>query len=81
MTDNVIAKAETYDFIINEIYKNLLALHYCGILNANEVDVFNSAIRSRFNDWCLANMDHKEYTKYILRLFEKIKEELKDEQT
>lgn len=78
MTDYV-GCAEMYDFIIEEIYKNLLALRNAGVLDNHDVDVINSSLRSKFNDWCLDNMNHEQYTKYILHLFDRVREELEND--
>ena len=74
-----VERAEIVDNLIEEIYKNLLYLCAEGILDAHDVDVINSSIRSKWTDWALKVMDHEQYTQYILKLFKKMLDEEEEE--
>lgn len=70
------AQAEMFDYLIEEIYKNLCALYNGGVLSISEVNNINCLLRGKVSQWCDENMNGEEYADYVLSLFEKIKEEM-----
>ena len=75
-----IAQAEMFNYIIEEIYKNLCALYNGGVLSISEVNNINCLLRGKVSQWCDDNMNGEEYADYVLSLFEKIKEEMASEE-
>lgn len=77
MTNKIkIAQAEMFNYLIEEIYKNLCALYNGGLLSISEVNNINCLLRGKVSQWCDENMNGEEYADYVLSLFEKIKEEM-----
>ena len=74
------AKAEMFNYLIEEIYKNLCALYNGGVLSISEVNNINCLLRGKVSQWCDENMNGEEYADYVLSLFEKIKEEMASEE-
>lgn len=74
-----IAQAEMFNYLIEEIYKNLCALYNGGVLSISEVNNINCLLRGKVSQWCDDNMNGEEYADYVLSLFEKIKEEMNNE--
>lgn len=75
-----IAQVEMFNYLIEEIYKNLCALYNGGVLSISEVNNINCLLRGKVSQWCDDNMNGKEYADYVLSLFEKIKEEMASEE-
>ena len=75
-----IAQVEMFNYLIEEIYKNLCALYNGGVLSINEVNNINCLLRGKVSQWCDDNMNGEEYADYVLSLFEKIKEEMASEE-
>ena len=75
-----IAQAEMFNYLIEEIYKNLCALYNGGVLSISEVNNINCLLRGKVSQWCDDNMNGEEYADYVLSLFEKIKEEMASEE-
>lgn len=71
-----IAQAEMFNYLIEEIYKNLCTLYNGGVLSISEVNNINCLLRGKVSQWCDENMNGEEYADYVLSLFEKIKEEM-----
>lgn len=81
MTNKIkIAQAEMFNYLIEEIYKNLCALYNGGVLSISEVNNINCLLRGKVSQWCDDNMNGEEYADYVLSLFEKIKEEMASEE-
>ena len=75
-----IAQVEMFNYLIEEIYKNLCALYNGGVLSISEVNNINCLLRGKVSQWCDDNMNGEEYADYVLSLFEKIKEEMASEE-
>lgn len=73
--NNKIRQVEDFNSSVGEIYKNLCALCDAGLLTISEVNNINCLLRGKVSQWCCENMNGKEYTNYVLTLFERIKEE------
>lgn len=81
MTNKIkIAQAEMFNYLIEEIYKNLCALYNGGVLSISEVNNINCLLRGKVSQWCDENMNGEEYADYVLSLLEKIKEEMASEE-
>ena len=75
MTNNVnIKRAEMTDYLIEEIYKLLMCLRNQGIMNDNEVDNYYKLLMENHTRWCRDNLNHKEFTQYILNLLHNVEE-------
>ena len=78
MTDKI-AQVEMFNYLIEEIYKNLLCLHNGGLLDFSEVNGINCLLRGKVCQWCDKNMNGEEYVNYVLKSLKEIKEELTNE--